>query len=618
MSFYQYWDQWLASPDAMKIPEVLPSDWQQITLPHLYEADKPISEITRRPRIYARGFRLSESRISGSYYLHIAAASHSATLFINNHRVGTHRGAASRMTFDITRFLYSDCDNLAVIVVDDSPRPSALPQDLNLLESSGLLGEVALEHLPAAHFRRDINGCTSVFFSAEPRDDHAMVTITALVRNPGRGQTLRLFLEKPSGGTVLDCCLKPREENTVRLPLPDPVLWTPGEESCFYNLNAVLSENGEILDFFHCPVGIRRQDISDGVWLLNGLPLTLRGLSIMPKRKYYSAYLFGPTMDSDLLAQTLNLNFRFCPMYPIPRETAADAAAQGIAQAPALPVYGALSEDPACLDQARFELTEIIYQNYNSPSVLFWTTGMDLPDPLQNPLVHDRQRSLHDLAKELDPLRPVLIGLAEIPSANESLKELADIFVFRLSLTTPIPEAVSFWQRLDVLRDAMPELLLGLEVVSGDSAETPAYAASAEYQLSQIEARGWLTVRIFSQNSFKHDMLSGLICDTTSAEYKDFYYLYKSYCGKEPFVHISKTDLPEMSGLSEIKVYGNVAEAELFINGAPQGVKALRPLALYTDLRLEDGISKLQVKSPEASETLWLYLESPSEETPSA
>ena len=177
--------RWYSSYSETRIPERLDRSWDEVELPHLWEADSPFSEQHRRPRLYARNLRLKEKK-EGFYYLHILSAAHSVTCYVNRRRAGTRQGAVSRVSFDITRYLTAERDNYIVLTVDNGAAPCVLPQNLEALTQNGLLGEVFLEYVPAFSFRRNLFGRTAVFCSSQEQDGQDYLHLSAQIQNPDR------------------------------------------------------------------------------------------------------------------------------------------------------------------------------------------------------------------------------------------------------------------------------------------------------------------------------------------------------------------------------------------------------------------------------------------------
>lgn len=616
MKTIETWDLWKSSPFANKIPETLPQDWEEVNLPHAWPMPPSGGRLKPRPYIYARNFRINEKTIEGRYYLHLTAAVHSASLFINGRRVGTHRGSVTKAVFDITRYLSPDRENYAVITVDGSERRNLVLPDLSRLKSNGLLGKVYLEHLSASHFKRDCYGRSAVFFSSELQDGHAMLYINAKAEDLREHTKLRIRLFSAQRESLIECVMAAGAENTLKLPLKNFDLWNVGEAEKYLILEASLLDGGKVSDRLREAVGIREVKISpDGNLCLNGEALLLSGLNAeAPDCSIFTDNIGSLDAKTQYILYNLSWHLLRCPLYPFDETLNESAAADGLVLMPSLPSEAPLGPDAECLDRARAELTEIIYQYYNLPSVLFWTLGSGLPDPLKNEMVFQQCKNLRELAYQLDPARPCALILDEVPEPSPKLKETADIFFIKANAEAALREQILFWEAFDRLRAECPELVLGLEVTA--SAETGSPAVCREHFLKECSERSSLRLMLHERELFcdpaEHENFSegqGYLTFDDIGEMNETFELYKAAYAESPFIHIVRGGLPEREGPAEIKIYSNESFTELWLNGENLGRSACDGIVIYRNTRLLQGLNHIYAVSENSEDNLWFSLE---------
>lgn len=611
----EFLNNWYTSPEASIIPEALDRSWECVTLPHLWEAGKSFSELNLRPRIYACNFRLEDKAEDCFYYLHIRSAAHSATVYINNRKAGTHQGALTQMCFDITPYVKKDFDNYAVIVVDNSYHEGVLPQDLSKLKQLGLLDEVWLEICGRSHLRRDICGSTGVFFSSDFSPEGLRLCFTAMVRNPKEGQRLRFLLTSPSGETLLETSAAAKPELSLCIPPEEYQLWEPGLADSHYLLSCCLMEGEKILDRFTTPVGIRKVSCADSSLYVNGEALQLTGQDFSDdRRSALYPYDIGSVKKRELMYR-FNWNLIDLPYAAYNAERLETAAAEGRILAPGLPLTGPLGSDVSSLDAAREELKEIIYQYYNSPSVLYWTLGRELPDPLQNTLLYEQLHSLRMLSGQLDPKRPAALSLNEVPAADERLREIADIFIFRPKRGLSPAEVSAFFKRIEALHEAMPRLILGADL--GDDCEcglSPAEEEAADAcVLDAAVSCPALSILIFSPAKLSGDPAASperdFMTEPLPVVRKDLFHLLNACYGREDNVHISRRSLPAQAGPADVVLYSSLPEAELFLNDESRGPVRADTRFVIPGVMFRPGANHLLAIAGEASDNFWYWLE---------
>ena len=84
---------------------------------------------------------------------------------------------------------------------------------------------------------------------------------------------------------------------------------------------------------------------------------------------------------------------------------------------------------------------------------------------------------------------------------------------------------------------------------------------------------------------------------------KDSYYIYKAYWNPEPMVHICGKNYAQRAGeTTEIRVYSNLPEVSLYLNGELQEVKAADKVFVFT-VALQEGMNSLCARAGDAADT---------------
>jgi len=305
-------------------------------------------------------------------------------LWVNGYPVGYSQDSRLPAEFDITPYVRRGTNVLAARVYRWSD--GSYLEDQDHWRLSGIYRDVYLWSAPAVHVRD--------YVVTTPLDDDyrdAELRLTAQVHNYGQvpvgGHTLDVQLHNPDGQHVL----------TEHLPVPDvpsgaevalshvatvinPLKWT-AEKPNLYTLLLVLrdAEDG-VVEALSCRVGFRQVEIRDAQLLVNGVPITVRGVN-----RHEHDPLRGKTVDERsmrediLLMKRHNLNavrtshypnhprwYELCDEYGLYLIDEANVECHGRLQTSREPEWEA-----AYIDRA----TRMVLRDRNHPSVIIWSLG---------------------------------------------------------------------------------------------------------------------------------------------------------------------------------------------------------------------------------------------------
>jgi hypothetical protein len=224
---------------------------EQILVP--YPPESALSGIQRHDdqMWYRKVFELPRDWGGQRVLLHFGAVDQIATVWVNNQQVAHHEGGYTEFSADITRALRSSGSQELTVRVEDrndiNPFPVGKqrnnPGGIFYTGSSGIWQTVWMEPVSAAHVDKlDITpDLTS--FSVTPRvsgvtDQRAEVVVSA-----------------PGGREVARSSGKPGQ--AIRVPVPDPHLWTP-DDPYLYDLRVRLVDRfGHVVDEVSSYGGLR-------------------------------------------------------------------------------------------------------------------------------------------------------------------------------------------------------------------------------------------------------------------------------------------------------------------------------------------------------------------------
>ena len=247
-----------------------------------YPVESALSGVMRRlgytQRLWYRHmFKVPDSFRDGRLLLHFGAVDWEATVWINDRKVGTHRGGYDPFSLDITEFLVPGERQKIVVSVWDPTDTGYQPRGKQVLRtegvwytaSSGIWQTVWLEPVPEKYIERlrivpDVdNGLVRVAANAPGAEDYEVI-----VRVMEDGRVLgeqQATIDKP-----------------VAVPMPGATLWSHKNPK-LYDLEILLTRGGEIVDRVGSYFGMRKISLGKDALgrtriLLNNQPVFQYGL----------------------------------------------------------------------------------------------------------------------------------------------------------------------------------------------------------------------------------------------------------------------------------------------------------------------------------------------------
>jgi hypothetical protein len=398
-------NQWY-DPDA-----TWPDRTRAVDLPRAWQEDESYREYTGTAW-YRRTIDLDAAVLADARaFLAFDAVDYEATVWVNGEHVGENRGGYLPFELDVTDALERGENAIAVAVTDPedlSEIPHGKQGDPWYTRVSGIWQSVRLEYRPktrivAAPVTPDLDEDRAVVdlkFATGPADVESLeATVTASL----------------DAETVASTTVPLPSRSTAVLEFDDPAYWRP-EEPALYDLAVVLERDGTPVDRYEDYFGMRSFEAEDGKFLLNGEPITIRGVL---EQGYYPETLYRPrteeTFEDEIeLASDLGFNLvrkHVKPAHPDFLECA-DRNGMLVWQEPANPMrYTERSRT-----EVEAQLEGLIERDYNRPSVVVWSLyneewGIghhDVDETLWTDT--EKQRFLADLyrsVRERDPTRVV-------------------------------------------------------------------------------------------------------------------------------------------------------------------------------------------------------------------
>ncbi len=294
-------------------------------------------------------------------FVYFGAANYFADVYLNGEKIGQHEGGFTPFNFELTK-LVRDTGNFLVVKVDNKRRRDAVPTLMtDWWNYGGLTRNVKLVETPAT-FVHDyfvqLKKGTRDRITGWVKLNGDKLSRQVRVRIPEAGID-RTFTTDANGFATIDFSANLR-------------LWSP-EDPKLYDV---------WIDEVRDQIGFRSIETRGAEILLNGRPIFLRGICMHEEAPLRGGRANGSEDARMLLgwARELGANFVRLAHYPHNEFTIREADRLGILLWSEIPVYWTiLWENPATLENARNQLSEMIARDKNRAAVVIWSVANETP-----------------------------------------------------------------------------------------------------------------------------------------------------------------------------------------------------------------------------------------------
>ncbi len=622
---------------------------QPVTIPHTWNGDDALRglDYVRGKGTYTRTIVPSADWRGHRVFLRFEGANTVADVSVNGTRVGQHRGGYTAFAFEITPFLAFDRENTVTVVVDNALHADVPPLGGDFNIYGGLhrpaqlivTGPLCIDPLdfasPGVYLRQ--KDVTAV---------RASIEAVTLISNAGAPSpaSVQVSILDATGAVVAESMTDAlaatgRTPVSTLVNLPTPRLWNGRADPYLYRARVRVQVGKAIVDELEQPLGLRtfRVDPERGLFL-NGTHVKANGVSLHQDWSGKGSALSREDHDRDLaLMLEIGANAVRLAHYPHGDYVYEQCDRSGLLVWTEIPLVGSLvagiTHSPEFTANARQQLTELIRQHFNNPSVLFWGISNELsagegaagPDPLL--------KELNALAHAEDPTRLTAQASLGFNGVTESLNQIPDVIAFNeyFGWYAGQPEDLGPWA--DRQHEADPRRAIGVsEYGAGASIDQhevrprrpfPMFHPwhPEEYQ-GIVHEQNWRSIaeRPFVWGSFVWNMFDfgsnfrregsidaindkGLVTYDRAVR-KDAFYFYKANWNPEPMVHLaSKRYVIRAEGTTPVKVYSNLPSVTLTVNGTSLGAKApdTYRTVVWDNVRLTKGNNVIAVTGTDAA-----------------
>ena len=558
-----------------------------VDLPHSFNAE----DGQLRPDYYRGKCSYSKKLppLEGGSWLEINGANSVAEVYLGNRKIAEHRGGYSMFRVELTPYL-KESDELR-IDVDNSDFDDVYPSTADFTFYGGLYRDVnVITGLGKKHFALD-SGRNGVFVTPEVlKDGNGKLTVKTVVRGVETGDEIKLTLTDRDG-KVAASLTAATAAGEYSLDVSDVSLWNGTAEPYLYTLRCELYSAGVKEDEVTVKTGFRTVtfDAEKGCFL-NGKHIKLKGVSRHQDRlgKGNALSLDDHREDVRLILEVGANSVRLAHYQQDERfyDLCDENGLLVWAEVPVISRYS-----PAKQANAKSQLTELITQNYNHPSIFCWGVQNEITIGGKAKGVEPAIKELNALAHSLDPTRPTTSAQVMMCAPDSSLNKITDIQGYNLYYGWYVEKYTSLGSWLDnfhkinhevklCLSEYGAEAVLRYQTEIGEQGDyTEEYQAILHnHYAREIAARDWMwgsyVWNMFDFGSANRNEAGvkgrnnkGLVTFDRKTR-KDAFYVYKAYWSDEKFVKILGSRYARRPvGATTVTACSNLSEVTLTVNG---------------------------------------------------
>ncbi|MDE7211135.1 MAG: glycoside hydrolase family 2 protein, partial [Lachnospiraceae bacterium] len=441
---------------AMENADFDDRNWERVSLPHTWNDEDGCSGCTgideggehyyRGMGGYRKTFHFSKEEFFGRrIFLEFEGANTVAELFVNGVSAGVHKGGYAAFRFDITDLVKMDEDNIIAVKVNNAPTDHIAPitNQGDFTKMGGLYRDVNLIAVSPVHIDLMDYGAAGIYCTPQNiTDENADIRLLVKIANDSAEDgrvTVKAEITGSAGNIAAEgetaCSIFAGERTgaELNLKLKTPVLWDGTKNPYLYSAKITLLQEGKSVDEYTQTFGVRTYHIDpeDG-FFLNGKYVDLHGVNY-----HQDSFENGWAMTNAQRERDYNMmldmgcNTVRMAHYQHNRHEYDLCDKLGIAVWTEIGIVNKMSADESdewkiadgFKENARQQLTELIRQNYNHPSVIVWGISNELFQMSDE--IFDTYTELNALANAEDETR--LITFADAQFWGRFLELPADV-----------------------------------------------------------------------------------------------------------------------------------------------------------------------------------------------
>ncbi len=349
---------------------------------------------------YRRRFKFPKGAEGKRVFVDFEGVMTASTVWINGVHLGDYRGGFTPFSFELTKHLHQDAENVLVVQVDSTERADIPPfgYEIDYMTFGGLYREVALRVVPPTYIDNifaqpkdamsgnpsldvncflagEVTGAGELSLEAELRDGEQVIAKgTHTVGQAAAGDVdpkLDPYNDAPVYASMET--LKDPARHTVSISKIGNVKLWDLDQPHLYTVHVKLLRSGKVIDQDTRRVGFREATFTDHGFSLNGKIVKLRGLDRHQTFPFVGQAMPGRVQrkDADILRKGLHCNIVRTSHYPQSRHFLDRCDEIGLLVLEEIPGWQHIGDESWKL-VAIDNVGRMIRRDWNHPSIILW------------------------------------------------------------------------------------------------------------------------------------------------------------------------------------------------------------------------------------------------------
>lgn len=612
--------------------------WSIVHIPHTWNAIDGANgyEYYQGACWYRKAFDVEPAYQGSRLFIEFNGSNSITDVYVNGQHIGQHKGGYSTFRFDITDAVKYGAKNILAVKVDNTVVDDVYPQKADFTFYGGIYRDVNIIVTNPVHVDLLDYGSSGIYVVQEQvTKEKAQLTVKVrLVNDSSEEKRVRLWADIVNAEqravtyAAKEVVLAAGESKAEELPciIEQPILWNGRKNPYMYSVNVSLTSFNDTIDECSIPFGVRYFHVDpEKGFFLNGEHLPLYGVSRHQDRKDMGWAITEQEQVEDMAAiKEIGATSIRLAHYQHSQFFYDLCDKEGMVVWAEIPFISVMSQHELEGINAKQQMLELIKQNFNHPSIMFWGLQNEIQIGGERPEVRRLVKELNRLTKEEDPTRLTTMANVLFVNEEDEYNRMTDVVGYNKYYGWYHGKTDDFAPWLDKFHRINPDVPLciseyGAEgIVQYHSTEpkvkdyTEEYHALFHEQVWKIfEQRPflWATyvwnmfdfgANIRDEGGVQGRNNKGLITYDRKIK-KDAFYMYKAHWSQEKFVHItSKRFVDRVEERIQIKVYSNCSSVTLYVNGAEhQTIASDEKIFIFEQVPLAKGINEIRAVAHE-------------------
>ncbi|CZQ89131.1 Hypothetical protein Tpal_1096 [Trichococcus palustris] len=618
-------------------------NWKVVQVPHTWNAIDGANGFAYHKGAcwYRKEFTIDDSVQGNKVYIEFEGANSITDVYLNGQHLGQHRGGYSTFRFDLTEAIDFDAKNTLAVKVDNTDVDDVYPQMADFTFYGGIYRDVNLVIANPVHFDLMDHGSKGVYvIQEEVNEENAALTIKSLLVNDSEeDKKVRLWVDLlDAEGENIAYAAKEvtlvageRKEIEVPLVIENPTLWNGRKNAYMYEARVSMESFNDVIDELTIPFGVRYFEVdAEKGFFLNGEHLALHGVARHQDRKDMGWAITEKEQAEDMaLIKEIGATSIRLAHYQHNQYFYDLCDQEGMVIWAEIPFISLMSKTELEGINAKQQMVELIRQNFNHPSIMFWGIQNEIQISGERPELRKLVNELNELTKKEDPTRLSTMANVMFVEDEDDYNYVTDTIGYNKYFGWYNGEAGEFAGWLDGFHKKNPTVKLAISeygaegILQYHSSDPKIKDYSEEYHALYHETVWkifekrpflWATyawnmfdfgANIRDEGGVRGRNNKGLITYDRKIK-KDAFYLYKAHWNDEKFVHITgKRFVDRTDDNINIKVYSNCNEVNLSVNGGETTTLTSEDkVFVFENISLKEGINKIKILANDGNNSL--------------